>query len=256
MKTGTSIAIAVVVGVVGYLAYKKFKEKEDLNKLREGGGSDVNSGAGAGTSTGSSAVTNPNIRQLQTWLQITADGVAGKITNGKVEYYWSAYDNTFDAERMFKEGYPNLQKAKGLVTEANALYYLNILKAAQSPRQTYEVNKGKSAATAAVVADRVKRANEIKGVYRGNMMLRTAKAASFFVVNYDAASKTYPSTGKSMSYVADATFLVPESYSSASANRVKIKSVIANGNMVISVDPVAASPFLLLVNPFDLIVTD
>lgn len=255
MKTGTSIAIAVVVGVVGYLAYKKFKENQDAKKLLEGSGSDADSGAGAGTSTGSSALTNPNIRLLQTWLQITPDGKAGKVTNGKVEYYWSAYDNTFDADRMLAEGYPNLQKAKGVVTEANAKYYLDTLKATQSPRQVYEINKTKGAATAAVVADRVKRANAIKGAYSGNMKLRTTKAASFFVVNYDAASKTYPSTGKSMSYVANATFLVPESYSSASANRVKINSIIANGNMVISVDPIAASPFFLLVNPFDLIVT-
>lgn len=255
MKTGTTIGIAVVVGVVGYLAYKKIKENQDAKKVLEGGSSDVNSGAGAGTNTGSSALTNPNIRQLQTWLQITPDGKAGKVTNGKVEYYWSAYDNTFDADKMFAEGYPNLQKAKGVVTEANAKYYLDTLKASNSPRQLYETNKGKTAASAATAAERTKRANAIKTSYSGNLKLRTTKASTFYVVVYDAASKTYRNTGKSMSYVANATFLVPESYSTASANRVKITAVTTSGNMVVSVDPIASSAFLLLIDPSDLIVT-
>jgi hypothetical protein len=255
MKTGTTIAIAAVVGVVGYFAYKKFKENQDAKKLLEGGGSDVGSGAGAGTSTGSSALTNPNIRALQTWLQITPDGKAGKITNGKIEYYWSAYDNTYDADKMFAEGYPNLLKAKGLVTEANAKYYLDILKASKSPRQMYEISKGKGAAAAASAADRTNRANAIKSAYSGNLKLRTTKSSTFMVVNFDSSTKTYPSTGKSLSFNGNATFLSPESASAASVNRVKISATTTSGNLVISVDPIASSPYLLLVNPFDLIVT-
>jgi len=256
MKTGTTIAIAVVVGVVGYLAYKKFKENQDAKKLLEGGGSDVNSGAGAGTSTGSSAVTNPNIRLLQTWLQITPTGKAGKITNGKVEYYWSAYDNTYDAEKMFAEGYPNLQKAKGVVTEANAKYYLDILKATQSPRQIYEVNKGKSTAAAATAADKTRRANSIKVVYKGSLKLRTTKEITFNVVTYDAATKTYPNTGRSLKFTANSTFISPTGLSDAQTNRVKIEAVLTSGNMIIDVNPPLGSAYKVVVNPYDLIVTD
>lgn len=255
MKTGTTIGIAVVVGVVGYLAYKKIKENQDAKKVLEGGGSDVNSGAGAGTNTGSSAEVNPNIRQLQTWLQITPDGKAGKVTNGKVEYYWSAYDNTFDADKMFAEGYPNLQKAKGVVTEANAKYYLDTLKASNSPRQLYEINKGKTAASAATAAERTKRANQVKAAYSGDFKLRAAKATRFYERIYDAASNSYSSTGKYWSYSANETFLVPEGYSSASANRVKIVTLTTTGNLIVSVDPVGyGNSFLLLVDPFEIIV--
>lgn len=253
MKTGTSIAIAVILGAGGYYAYKKWKENQDKPSIDDGG--DSGSGAGAGTSTGSSALVNPNIRQLQTWLQITADGVAGKITNGKVEYYWSAYDNTFDADRMFKEGYPNLQKAKGVVTESNALYYLDILKKSASPRQLYEINKGKTAASAATAADKTKRANAIKSAYTGRMKLRTNGVFTFTDVVYDAASKTYRSTGSTHKYNANATFIIPENMSTASGGLVKITDITTSGNLIVAISPVIGSNFVLMISPYDLSVT-
>lgn len=256
MKTGTTIGIAVVVGVVGYLAYKKIKDSQDAKKLLEGGdGSGTGSGAGAGTSTGSSAEVNPNIRALQLWYNIPVDGDAGRQTNGWTEYYWSDYENTYNADAMKAAGYPNLQKAKGVVTEANAKYYLDTLKAAQSPRQLYNVNKGKTAAAAATAAERTKRANQVKATYSGDFKLRAAKATRFYERIYDAASNTYSSTGKYWSYSANQTFLVPEGYSSASANRVKIVTLTTTGNLIVSVDPVGyGNSFLLLVDPFEIIV--
>lgn len=254
MKTGTNIAIAIIVGAGGYYAYKKWKENEDAKKA-QGGSTDTGAGAGAGTGASSSAEMNPNIRELQTWLQITPDGIAGKITNGKVEYYWSAYDNTYDADRMLKEGYPNLQKAKGVVTEANATYYLDILKKASSPRQLYEVNKGKTAASAATAADKTKRANAIKSAYTSNMKLRTNGIVTFTEVVYDSATKVYRGTGKLQKYNANATFLSPESYSRALSQYVVIKDITTSGNLVVEIKPLFSSDFTLLINPYDLSVT-
>ena len=236
-----------------YYAYKKYKEAQDAKGNGTGNGTDSGQGAGTGTDMGTSALTNPNIRALQTWLEITPDGIAGKVTNGNAEYYWSNYANTFNADRMLAEGYPNLKKnGKGVVTESNAKYYLDTLKAAKSPRQLFDVSTAQSSSSASIIAQKTTRANAIKSAYTSGKVLKTNKAVTYAVVNYDNATKTYVSTGRQFSYSANVSFISPESFSST--GYVTIESINTSGNMVLFINPPLESSFKILVDPNTIIV--
>ena len=83
MNTGTKIALILLFGVGGYLAYNKFKEKKSTAKDPKDDGVLGDQPKGA---TNFDAFKD-KIKILQKLLDLTVDGVAGPLTMAKVNKY-------------------------------------------------------------------------------------------------------------------------------------------------------------------------
>lgn len=157
MKTSYKVLIGAAVGGAAFLIYKNwddiktmFKKKDDT-PTGDGGGS--GSDSGSGTSSGGKTEYQTKVEQLQGLLQVGIDGNAGKQTNGKLDYFWANFGKVFDAEKSYKDGYPELKaNGKGVVSPSNIDYYISTLKANKSPRQLYWIGKKGKAETNARIA--------------------------------------------------------------------------------------------------------
>lgn len=244
--------VTVVVSAVGlYSLYKYGTQKgwfsaPSLNPNDTSGGTTPPTSGGTNTS----GVNNPNIRALQDFLHIQVDGVAGKQTNAWIEYYWSAFDNPYNAEAMFNAGYPNAFKnGKGVVTENNAIYYLDTLRLASSPRQRFNTNQPQVSTTQNAIDLRMAEAKKIQASYRTFGVLKFKAKTN--VLSYKKVGNAYQTDGTQYTYSADSAFL-----STLNRSRVTIDGISVNGYLIISVNPVLGTSFIALINPFDVYISN
>jgi hypothetical protein len=139
---GVAVGVAALAGFLIYQNWDKIKEKLGLNK----GGDDKdakkdtdNKQGGGGSSTGGGTTQKSykeKVMDLQSLLGVAIDGIAGKQTNGKLEYYFCDNVCSFNAEKSFNDGYPFLKKyGKGVVSESNVDWYVKMLNDKTTPRQ-------------------------------------------------------------------------------------------------------------------------
>jgi hypothetical protein len=139
---GVAVGVAALAGFLIYQNWDKIKEKLGLNK----GGDDSDakkdtdknqSGGGSGTGGGTTQKSyKEKVMDLQSILGVAIDGIAGKQTNGKLEYYFCDNVCSFNAEKSFNDGYPFLKKyGKGVVSESNVYWYVKMLNDKNTPRQ-------------------------------------------------------------------------------------------------------------------------
>lgn len=168
-KDNTKYALlALLLGVGGYFVYKKIKDGGDGDKKeKDVTEEDVVLAVEQAKQTASGKTFSPyeiQVMQLQAWLQIAIDGVAGKQTLGKLDYYWAKYGKVLDFEKAKAENYPELRaNGYGLLSPDNINKYIANLNAGTSPRQTYWKSQASSKPTTTSTTDskRITAANTI-----------------------------------------------------------------------------------------------
>lgn len=144
-STRNKIILGAAVGVAGLVIWK-WKDIQEWAKEKfgtgngTGGGTDTGEGKGGSTSGDKTGYTQYQLKvmELQELLKVGVDGNPQKQTNGQLDYMWANYGKPLDADKAFLEGYPELKKnGKGVVSEANVQYYIDTLKAVNSPRQLF-----------------------------------------------------------------------------------------------------------------------
>lgn len=152
-KDNTKYALlALLLGVGGYFVYKKIKDGSDGDKKENDvTEEDVVLQVEQAKQAASGRTYSPyeiQVMQLQAWLQISIDGVAGKQTLGKLDYYWSKDGKVLDFEKAKAENYPELRaNGYGLLSPDNINKYIANLNAGTSPRQMYWKSKASSTPT-------------------------------------------------------------------------------------------------------------
>lgn len=208
----------LIIGGAGYLAYTLFSS---LSKKK---GGENNDGV-APIPTVKMDTYEDKVKAIQTALNLSVDGIAGKKTNGTLEMLWSKPYKVIDFETSFKAGYPNLKKnGKGVLSADNVDYYVDALRNKTYPSFSY----GQSVST-------VKLANKVREAYKNGGVLRVLNAGSRFnEVRKDLATGNWVRSGKVLGYDKNATFVVPEWISRA---KVRIVDVTTLGNLIIEVSP-------------------
>lgn len=143
MKTENKILIAAAVGGIAFLVYSnwdKIKEKLGMNKKdaepKKDDAKKPSSNTASTTTASSVSTYSQRVMKLQEILGVAVDGIAGKQTNGKLEWYFCDILCQFDADKAFTSGYPFLKKnGKGVVNANNVEWYITILSAKKTPRQ-------------------------------------------------------------------------------------------------------------------------
>lgn len=153
---------------------------------------------------------------IQKKLGVKPDGVAGPQTNG-------AFDKTYGLD-------------KGNISRSNINYYVQRVKNNDTKAKSKEVSGD---------------AFTIKNAYAkgGNLVFK--KGGSFSIVEYDAARKLYVSTGTRRGYVVGGAFITPTTFA---RERTTIQAVTKSGNLIVKVNPVFGSSFLVSVPSSYLIV--
>jgi hypothetical protein len=145
MKKEYKILIGLAFGGAAFLIYSnwdKIKEKlgidkKDAEPKKDDAKNQTGSGTNTNTSGGGYSYYQVRVMKLQELLGVAVDGVAGEQTNGKLEWYFCDYLCQFDAKKALASGYPSLKKnGKGVVSPSNVEFYITILSAKKSPRQT------------------------------------------------------------------------------------------------------------------------
>lgn len=184
---------------------------------------------------------NDKVRALQRALKVGVDGIAGAETNGALENLYSKNGGQKSKEQSLSLNYPNLsENGKGVLSTSNIDWYIDALSNNKFP--LYFVSRNQS-----VSQD----ANSIMSAYAKGGYLKTKKAVGFSEVVFDTSRKAYLTTGKTMRYDANVTFVSPEFLS---RTLVKITDKTATGRIIISVTQ-AGNKFLLLASPSDLYVS-
>jgi hypothetical protein len=136
MKTENKIAIAAAVGVAGFLIWKNWDKIKGMFKKEGEAKKDTTEKPTESGATNTSNLYKSNVMMLQQLLGVSIDGIAGKQTNGKLEYYFCDYLCEFDPEKAFTNGYPSLKKnGMGVVSPINIIFYIKALNTANTPRQ-------------------------------------------------------------------------------------------------------------------------
>lgn len=158
---------------------------------------------------------------IQRDLGTTPDGIAGTVNS--------------NTHKAFEKKYG---LDKGLINASNIEYYLQKIR-----------NKKTKDAAKEIIGD----AQTIKNAYEhdANSNLIVRIGGSFNVMEYDKARKVYVSTGVKKGYTSNSPFITPLAYA---RSRVSIVTPTTSGNLIIKVNPVIASEFLLSVPAGNLIV--
>jgi hypothetical protein len=189
--------LALLLGVGGYFVYKKWKDSKggDDKKEKDVTEEDVVLAVEQAKQAQSGQSFSPyqiQVMQLQAWLQISIDGVAGKQTLGKLDYYWAKFGKVLDFDKAKAENYPELRaNGYGLLSPSNIGQYIANLNAGTSPRQTYWKSQASSTPTTSSTSDsaRITAANTIIARWKSG----TSKQLKF------------PNGGKYVKYVKDSS---------------------------------------------------
>jgi hypothetical protein len=238
--------LALLLGVGGYFIYKKIKDGGDANKPDDAPTEeDVVLAVEQAKQAASGQTFSPyqiQIMQLQAWLNIGIDGVAGKQTLGKLDYYWADYGKGLDFERAKADNYPELRKnGFGLLSPNNISQYIAKLNAGTSPRQTYWKGANQGGTTNTYSAA-ITRANAILSTWNASTtkMIKYLKSNSLPIYYRDSNGKFVKSTSW-FSSTKDVRAGVQEKPTSI--------VVDSKGFLILGFQPISGDKFFVYVNP-------
>ena len=243
-KDNTKYALlALLFGVGGYFVYKKIKGNKG-GDTPEGQATeeDVILQVEQAKQANSGKTFSPyeiQVMQLQAWLQIGIDGIAGKQTLGKLDYYWADYPKTLDYDKAKADNYPELRKnGYGLLSPTNISQYIANLNAGTSPRQKYWKSKVSTTPTTTSNSARISKANAISSAWKSSASksLKFADKHSYSIY-YKSSTGTYT---KSTSW-----FSSTKNVSAGQILKVDGITINWNGMLILQFKPLSGDAFYI-----------
>lgn len=239
--------LALLLGVGGYFVYKKWKDskgdKPELDTTEE----DVILAVEQAKQAQSGKTFSPyeiQIMQLQAWLQIAIDGIAGKQTLGKLDYYWANYAKPLDFEKAKADNYPELRaNGYGLLSPTNISQYIANLNAGTSPRQKFW--KSSTATTTASSTDSAR-------IAKGSAIITTWRSSATKKLKFTAKG-SYPIYYKNSSgTLVKSTSWFNSTYNVGAGETITPVWITlgSNGILIVNAKPISGDPFYIYVSPY------